>query len=265
MNPPRWVRRRDGVELSRSRDFRGRAHDRYWWYTLDDTDYVPSIYASLTDREWRLLESWFAETEAARHVGEINVPAMCMIHGLISGGGLRRVVQLGHYYGYSTLLIGFLLRAMNARPGLFTIDVDPDASAFTERWVRRAGLEDWVSVFVGDSAAESSLRAATETLGGPPQLVLLDSSHRYDHTLEELDLWVPRLTRGAIMLLHDTSRLAQQWDPSASGGVLRAIDEWLAGHRDVAFLNLNGFAHAGDDANALVYKDGCGLGILQKL
>lgn len=255
----------ESARARRSRNFRERTHNRYWWYRLESTDYVPSIFAALTEQEWSVVEEWFAETEASAHIGEINVPAMCLIHGLISGSGVRRIVQLGHYFGYSTLLLGFLLRAMGARQGLFTIDIDPAASAFTSRIVRRAGLAEFVSVHTGDSGSESSMRAADEALGGKPQLIVLDSSHRYDHTLRELDLWVPQLDRGAIVALHDTSLLAQQWDPSAGGGVLRAIEEWLPLHPEVAFLNLNGFAGEGEDANALVYKDACGLGILQKL
>jgi predicted O-methyltransferase YrrM len=249
----------------RSREFRQREHDRFWWHKLADTDYVPSIYAALSDAEWAVLQEWYDETEATGHIGEINVPAMCLIQGLISGGAVRRVVQLGHYYGYSSLVLGFVLRAMNARPGLVSIDIDEAATVFTDRWVRRAGLSDHVSLLVGDSAAESSVRWAEDELGGEPQLILVDSSHQYRHTLTELDRWVPQLPVGAIMTLHDTSRFAQAWDPTGEGGVRRALDEWLPLHPEVASLSLNAFTKPGDDGDALVYKDACGLGILQKI
>jgi predicted O-methyltransferase YrrM len=240
-------------------------HNRFWWHQLADTDYVPSIYASLTDDEWEILEAWYDETEATNHVGEINVPAMCLLQGLMSGGGVRRVVQLGHYFGYSSLLLGFVLRAMDARPGLVSVDLDEHATEFTGRWIRRARLQDHVSLLVGDSAAESTVRRVESLLGGPPQLILLDSSHAYRHTLRELDLWVPQMAPGTIMALHDSSHLAQVWDPTGEGGVVRALEEWVPKHPEVAFLNLNGFAAPGIDGNALVYKDGCGLGILQKV
>jgi predicted O-methyltransferase YrrM len=214
--------------------------------------------------EWAIIESWYEETEATQHVGEINVPAMCLLQGFVSGGALRRIVQLGHYFGYSTLLLGFMLRSMRARPGLFSIDVDPQATVFTQRWVRRAGLQDYVTLHVGDSADESSVRAAARRLGGPPQLILVDSSHQYGHTLRELALWVPELPTGAIMLLHDTTPFAQAWDSTKQGGVLRAIEEWVPAHPEVVFTNLNAF-DLFDDANDYVYKDACGMGILQKV
>jgi predicted O-methyltransferase YrrM len=264
-----WRRGNDRRTISnganRSRAFRERAHERFWWHKLPDTDYVPSIYATLTDDEWAILEAWYEETERTNHIGEINVPAMCLLQGFISGCGVRRVVQLGHYYGYSTLLLGFMLRAMGARPGLFSVDVSVEATAFTERWVERAGLGEYVSVFVGDSASEQSLRAAEIALGGPVQLVLVDSSHEYRHTLRELDGWIPKMPVGALMILHDTSRFAQGWDGSGQGGVSRALTEWLTAHPAVSGININGFAEAGARGDALVYKDGCGIGVLQKV
>jgi hypothetical protein len=99
---------------------------------------------------------------------------------------------------------------------------------------------------------------------GKPQLILVDSSHQYGHTLRELDLWVAQMPVGAIMALHDTSPFAQAWDPTGEGGVLRALEEWLPRHSEVVALILNRFTKAGDDANALVYKDACGMGILQR-
>ena len=106
----------------RSARFRTASDDRFWWHRLRSTDYVPPLYAGLSRREWAVVEGWFAHTRLRGRVAEINVPAMSLVTALVAGNGIRRVVQLGHYYGYSALLLGFTLRAMGARPGLFTID-----------------------------------------------------------------------------------------------------------------------------------------------
>lgn len=249
---------------SRSRAFRTRDHDRYWWHRLADTDYVPAVYAALSDEEWQLMESWFDETESLRLAGEINVPAMCLLYGIVSGGAVRRMVQLGHFSGYSTLLLGFVLRQMGASGRLVSIDIDADVTIFTQRWLAAASLEEYVSLVVGDSADPASIDSAIRTLGGPPQLILVDSSHAYGQTLRELDAWTAEMPVGALMVLHDSSLLGRAWDATGDGGVRRALDEWLPGHDEMAGLNLNAFVQAGDDANALVYKDGCGLALLQK-
>src|SRR3954468_19532616 len=142
---------------ARSRVFRNDAHGRFWWHHLDGTDYVPAIYQVLTDAEWQIMDDWYATTFAADSIGEINVPAMSMIQGLISGGAVTRVVQLGHYYGYSALLIGFWLRHMDNGARLVSIDIDPKATAFTQEWIDRAGLTPYVALKLGDSAAKDAV------------------------------------------------------------------------------------------------------------
>jgi predicted O-methyltransferase YrrM len=249
----------------RSRRFADDPHGRFWWHHLPGTDYVPPIYGVLADDEWAVMEDWYEETLRAESIGEINVPAMSMIQGLVMGSAIGRIVQLGHYYGYSALLVGFMLRAMGAGGRLLSIDIDPKATDFTQQWIDRARLREQVELYLGDSAAESSLDAAVRSLGGMPQLILLDSSHQYAHTLRELDLWVPRMEPGSIMLLHDTSVFAQTFDTAAAGGVQRALDEWLPAHPEAAFVSLNRQVAPQDNAADLVYKDGCGLGILQRL
>jgi predicted O-methyltransferase YrrM len=249
----------------RSMSFRAREHGRYWWHRLADTDYVPSVYASLADDEWEVLDAWFRETDEKRLAGEINVPAMCLLQGLVSGGAIRRVVQLGHYSGYSSLLLGFMLRRMGVQNGLFSIDIDPTVTEFSRDWIARAGLAGQVTLHTGDSADPVSIEAALSTLGGPPQLILLDSSHQYAHTVVELDCWVPVMPVGGLMLLHDTSVFAEDWDSSREGGVHRALQSWLPSHPEVNAINLNAFVERDADVNALTYKDACGLGLVQKI
>jgi predicted O-methyltransferase YrrM len=250
----------------RSRAFAQDSHDRFWWHHLGGTDYVPSIYQVLTDDEWQLMDDWYAATLAANAIGEINVPAMSMLQGLISGGGLSRVVQLGGFYGYSALLMGFWLRQMGQGGRLLSIDIDPEATKFSQEWIDRAGLSEIVFLMLSDSAAKQTLIDTVSTFEGRmPELILLDSSHQYGHTLRELDLWVPAMEPQSIMLLHDTSAFASDWDPNGTGGVRKALDDWLPERKDVACLNLN--RHVGEPGVSAdrTYQDGCGLGILQKL
>jgi predicted O-methyltransferase YrrM len=260
--PPRIPARPDP---GRSARFRADPHDRFWWHRLAATDYVPPLYAGLSEDEWAVMEGWFAETARIGRIAEINVPAMSLTTGLVGGNGVRRIVQLGHYYGYSALLVGFALRATGiGRTGLVTVDVDPDATAFTRAWVRAAALDAVVAVLEADSAAPATAQRSLEALGGAPELLLVDSSHAYGHTLRELDLWAPLLPPGAIVLLHDASVFAQRFDPTGEGGVRRAIAEWLPSRPGWAGMTLNGHVAPGADGDALVYKDACGLGILQR-
>jgi predicted O-methyltransferase YrrM len=247
----------------RSRGFRARSEPRYWWHRLADTDYEPPLYATLTAEEWGHLRAWHHFTEG-RSAGEINVPAMSLLQGLVAGNGLRRVVQLGHMHGYSTLLLGFMLRAMGGSRQLVSFDLDPDATAFVQSWLRRTGLEPWVTLHVGDSADPAGPAIAEEASGGPPQLVLVDSSHAYAHTVRELELWMPALAPGGLAVLHDISEFARAYDATDQGGARRAFTEWRAAHPEMGAIDLNGFVAQGADADELVYRDAPGLGLLQR-
>ena len=249
---------------SRSLKFKHLAHNRYWWHRVPGTHYNPIPYEILNDAEWEIMEAWFNDTEQKfESTGEANVPPLSLLIGLISGSGIGRVVQCGHYVGYSTLLLCFLLRKMGKKQALFSIDIDATVTEYTAQWLSRAGLDGQVRLSVADSADPEGPGRAREYFGGQaPQLVFIDSSHQYEHTLKELDLWYDQLPQGGLLVLHDTSRFAAVFDSSGKGGVFRAVSEWCA-LRGITSLMLNSFV-AGGSPGDYPYLDGCGLTIIQK-
>ncbi|WP_201445480.1 class I SAM-dependent methyltransferase, partial [Belnapia sp. F-4-1] len=153
----------------RTLEFRQRSHNRYWWYHLQDSDYVPPVFGALSEPEWALMQAWFADTEAKfPSPGEISVPGLPLLNGIVAGNGLGAVVQLGHYVGYSTLMLGFALRRMGRQRALFSIDIDAGVTAYTQAWIDRAGLGEVVRLHVGDSSDPAAAAAAAEWLPPPP-------------------------------------------------------------------------------------------------
>jgi len=254
--------------MMRTIEFKKRTHNRYWWYHLADSDYIPPVFSALADEEWALMDDWFTDTEAKfPSPGEISVPGLSMLNGIVSGNGIGAMVQLGHYVGFSTLMLGFALRRMGRSRALFSIDINAEVTVYTQEWVDRAGLRDVVRLQVGDSADPAMASEAAAWLGRAPQLVFIDSSHQYHHTLEELDLWYDRMAPGGLLSLHDTSAFAQTFDSTGTGGVLRAAREWGAGRNMILLNNFVGEQHdsgATDHPSKLTYKDGCGFGLVQK-
>ena len=245
-----------------------RQDNRYWWYRRHGRGYVPPVFSSLSAAEWRVIDAWHTATDG-EYARECSVPLISFLHGLVMGNNIRRIVQLGHYSGYSSLLLGFMLRAMGHKHGLYSVDIDAGLSAFTARWIAKAGLSDYVKIVVADSAAKKNVAAAREYLGGRPQVAFIDSSHQYAHTVEELDLWYPALSPGGFAALHDISVFAQAGDATGrlcggaeGGGVHRAVAEWLD-RNNAAAIMINS-DHRGGDGEDLVYVDGCGLGLIQK-
>jgi predicted O-methyltransferase YrrM len=172
-------------------------------------------------------------------------------------------VQLGTHAGYSALLLGFMLRRMNAHHGLFTLDIDAEMCRTARTWIERAALQDFVDVAEGNSLDAHSVAAARAYLSGAPELIILDSSHEYAATRRELDVWYAALAAGGLLVVHDVSRFAQTFDVTGEGGVRRAFDEWRVANRDAETFLLNGEARSMDLPRPL-YKDACGVGLIHK-
>jgi predicted O-methyltransferase YrrM len=247
----------------RSRAWNENPHPRYWWHRLEGNDYVPPIYAELSEEEWSVLRDWYAETDRNGPIGECAVPLMSLLHGLVTGNRLTRIVQLGTCAGYSALLLGWMLRRVNAPRGLFSLDFDPAMCELSRLWISRAGLENFVEIAEGSSLDATSIEAAREYFGGSPQLVILDSSHEYRSTLAELALWYPMVAPGGILVLHDVSEFAASFDVTSEGGVRRAFTEWRRAHPEVETFSLNRDARSMDAARP-AYQDACGVGLIHK-
>ncbi|CAN5609408.1 hypothetical protein BH18VER2_BH18VER2_02280 [soil metagenome] len=236
---------------------------RFWWHRLPRSNYVPPIFASLSYDEWQLMEDWFAETTRQNLIGECVVPIMSLLHGMVMGSGIQRIVQLGTHAGYSSLLLGFYLRQMHARHGLFCFEIDEPLCRFAREWLERAGLAEVVRVELRSSLDPASPGLARDYLGGAPELVFLDSSHEYRQTLNEIEAWYPALAAGGLIVLHDTSEFAASFDVTGEGGVRRALQEWRESHPDVEVISLNHNVPA-METPGMVYQDFCGVGLIQK-
>ncbi len=236
---------------------------RFWWHRLPRNNYVPPIFASLSDAEWQLMQDWFDETTRQNLIGECVVPIMSFLHGLVMGSGIQRIVQLGTHAGYSSLLLGFYLRQMHSQHGLFTFEIDEPLCSFARTWLARAGLDTIVQVDLRSSLDPSSPGRARTYLGGAPELVFLDSSHEYRQTLDEIEAWYPELTPGGMIVLHDTSEFAASFDITGQGGVRRALREWRDAHPGTEVISLNHNVSA-METPGMVYQDFCGVGLIQK-
>ena len=250
-------------DSSRSRGWKENPHPRYWWHRLPGTDYVPPVYSDLSEPEWTVLREWYAETDRSGPIGECAVPLISLLHGLVMGNRIARIAQLGTCAGYSALLLGWMLRRMNASRGLFALDLDPAMCDLSRRWIIRGSLEDFVEIAEGNSLDARSIAVARDYLNGAPELVILDSSHEYKSTLTELDLWYAALAPGGLLVLHDVSQFATDFDVTREGGVRRAFTEWRKTHPEVETFSLNSDSRSMEEPRPL-YKDACGVGLIHK-
>jgi len=221
--------------MNRSLSFRGREQRRYWWHQ-DGRDYVPPIYSFLTDEEWEIMKAWFDATDDIKASGEIGVPVMSVIQGLLMGSAMRPVVEVGGFLGYSALLTGFMFRHMGYKEQFISLELKSHHVQFMEEWVRRADLQSYVQVMEASGTDPKIVETITHLLGAPA-MVVLDAVHSYDAILQGIDLWYDVVRPGGFVLSHDTSASSRY--PGEELGGPEAIEDWKEANRAVGCININ--------------------------
>jgi predicted O-methyltransferase YrrM len=112
---------------------------------------------------------------------------------LVASAGVQRALEIGGASGYSAIWIGLGLRETGGR--LVTIEYDPGRARELEENIRRAGLEDVVTVLAGDAFER------VPALEGTFDFVFLDAWKRDYQRF--FDLIYPRLDGGGLFVGHN--------------------------------------------------------------
>jgi predicted O-methyltransferase YrrM len=107
--------------------------------------------------------------------------------------GAKHAIEIGGAYGYSAIWIGLGLRQNGGR--LTSIEYDPERAKIAADNIRKAGLDDIVTVVPGDAFKE------IPRLAGAFDFVFLDAWKR-DYK-RFLDLVLPRLGSRGLLLAHN--------------------------------------------------------------
>lgn len=112
---------------------------------------------------------------------------------LIASTGAKQVLEIGAASGYSAIWMGLGLRQTGGT--LTTLEYDPVRAKAAAENIRRAGLQDVVTVIAGDAFT------AIPTLDGTFDLVFLDA-WKPDYK-KFFDLVFPRVNPGGLFLAHN--------------------------------------------------------------
>ena len=112
---------------------------------------------------------------------------------LVASTGRKRALEIGAAQGYSAIWIGLALRDTGGR--LTTIEYDPQRAKEAAANVKRAGLDDIVTVIGGDAFVE------IPKLAGTFDCVFVDAWKR-DY-IKFFELTYPRLDDGGLFLGHN--------------------------------------------------------------
>lgn len=109
-------------------------------------------------------------------------------HELVVSMGAQHVIELGTRTGVSTVAFLYALEQTGGRLTSVDIDEQPNIGCWPH----------WTFVQSDDLAPD--LFAALE----PADIVFIDTSHHYDQTVAELNLYQWGVKPGGVILLHDT-------------------------------------------------------------
>ena len=131
------------------------------------------------------------------------------------------ILELGVRDGEST--VAFLSALSLTQNGmLWSVDIN-DNKALREE-LGDAGLSDFWTFLVDDSV----LVAQNETLPEKFDLVFIDTSHKFDATLMELETWAPRVKENGFILLHATVDYFHDDLPRQKNEVVNAIETFIS-------------------------------------
>jgi cephalosporin hydroxylase len=153
------------------------------------------------------------------------------------------VVETGTRHGGSALYFADLLQLNGARGRVISVDVDAAANM--------VGSHPRIDFLLGDSASTAMRERVRQALPAErgALFMILDSEHRKDHVLRELELFTPLLRRGDYLVVEDTCVNGHPLRPDFGPGPWEALEEFLATRagafeRDVAREQKFGFTFA---------------------
>lgn len=132
------------------------------------------------------------------------------------------ILELGVRSANSTS--AFLAALLEVGGELWSVDMQPPQ--YPQEW---RGVENW-HIVIGDDVSPQVAHSVPEEL----DVLFIDTSHAYDHTLTELREYVPRVKPGGIVLMHDTELkwpegIGPMRDPVLDAfPVARALDAYCA-------------------------------------
>jgi predicted O-methyltransferase YrrM len=225
------------------------------WYFDRGIQMDPPFAHFLSDAEIRQCADWFVETTDDPFIGESGVIAVSFLASLILTNQISRVVQLGHYAGFGSMILGMILRKVSPEARLISFDIDARMNGFCDDLVRRLGLDKHVTHACMDSTDPQTLEVAAQVLSSAPQLLFIDASKQYRNTVAEVSMWARHID--GYIIAHDVSAAAKHQQANGSLGVSDGLaDSKQFTPHQLLILDPQTEVRAG-----FPYLDPCGLGI----
>jgi cephalosporin hydroxylase len=134
------------------------------------------------------------------------------------------IVESGTLLGGSAALWAMLLEQVNPDGRVITIDVEERASQARELPVVRRRVD----FLTGSSTDPEVVAEVRRRVEGKNVLVILDSTHDYDHVRAELGVFAPIVSVGSYLIVQDTFVNGHPVEPDWGPGPMEAVADFLA-------------------------------------
>jgi SAM-dependent methyltransferase len=134
------------------------------------------------------------------------------------------ILELGSYHGLSTFILSQANHDSRHKKNIYSVDLDPQNVAMTNRHLRAMGLEGYVTTMCGDAWSIMRGFASTATKF---EFVFVDHSHAYDSVYSICRELGSVLMHGGFCLFHDFNDARNRDADDKNYGVYQAVIDGL--------------------------------------
>jgi len=145
---------------------------------------------------------------------QISPEEAAFLRFLVTASGAKRILEIGSFTGYSALAMA---SALPEDGTLTALDRSEEWTATARRYWEKAGLADRIDLHIGDGAEMLAAMPAEPTF----DLAFIDADK--PGYPQYLDLVVPRLNQGGILVADNTLRHGVIADPSETSESIEAV------------------------------------------
>ena len=136
------------------------------------------------------------------------------------------VIETGTFRGGSALLWATVLREVNPNGRVITIDIEDQSAQAKKLDISKK----MITFLIGSSTDPKIVSEILQQINGKKAMMILDSDHKKDHVLKELESYAPAVNLGSYIVVQDSNVNGHPVFTDFGPGPMEAIDAFLASH-----------------------------------
>lgn len=207
-------------------------------------DYMTSLFpaedAVLTELKRQASEAGLPEIQISPEQG-------AFIGVLLKATGAVKVIEIGTLGGYSAIIMA---RALPEEGSVVTLEVDPFHAEFAKEQIRKAGLENKITVYTGPGI---DLLGRTLRDSGPYDFAFIDADK--ESYVRYVDLLYPMMRPGGVIAGDNALAWGEVVNPESDREDVQ----------DIRAFNRHMADHPGIDAAIVPVGDGMCIGVVKEV